>query len=251
MNVPNVLYDGRSAGELRSLLGVPRVELHDAVTSTLDVAHALGAGGAPAGTLILADEQTAGRGRSGRRWESRPGSGIWLTIVERPEDPSAVELLSIRLGLAAARVLDRWVDDVVRLKWPNDLYVGGGKLAGILVEARWRDRRLDWAALGLGINVVAPVGVEREAAALRVGSRCVAVLEALVPALREAAAVRGPLAERELESYAARDMARGRRCTAPANGVVEGIGADGALLVRTEDGAAPFRSGSLVLEEEA
>src|SRR5690606_25918931 len=67
------IYDGRTARELESLLDLPRVELHDAVTSTLDVAHLLGAEGAPAGTLILAEQQTAGRGRGGRRGGSRPG----------------------------------------------------------------------------------------------------------------------------------------------------------------------------------
>lgn len=246
-----LLYDGRAASDLGSLLGVPRVELHDVVTSTLDVAHLLGAGGAPAGTLILAEQQSAGRGRAGRRWESRPGSGIWLTVLERPDDPAAVELLSIRLGLAAARVLDQWTTAVVRLKWPNDLYVEGGKLAGILVETRWRDQRLEWAALGLGINVVAPAGVERAVSALRPGSDRVAVLTALVPALREAAAMSGPLAARELESYATRDMARGRRCTAPVAGVVQGIDAHGSLLVRTATGDLAFRSGSLEMEEES
>lgn len=243
-------YDGRSARELESLLELPRVEVHDAVTSTLDVAHALGADGAPAGTLILAEQQTAGRGRAGRRWESRPGSGIWLTIIERPADPEAIGLLSIRLGLAAARALDRWTEDTVRLKWPNDLYVGGGKLAGILVETRWRDQRLDWAALGLGINVLAPPGVERTVAALRPGSVRVEVLEALVPALREAARARGLLDATELEAYAARDIARGRRCAKPVAGVVEGIDAHGSLLVRTTTAVIPYRSGSLVLEEE-
>ncbi|HEU4584393.1 MAG TPA: biotin--[acetyl-CoA-carboxylase] ligase [Gemmatimonadaceae bacterium] len=245
------LYDGRSTSELRSLLELPRVELHDVVTSTLDVAHVLGAEGAPAGTLILAELQTAGRGRAGRRWESPPGSGIWLTLIERPADPEAVELLSIRLGLAAARALDRWTDGEVRLKWPNDLYVGDGKLAGILVETRWRDRRLDWAALGLGINMVPPPGVERAVAALRPGTERVAVLEALIPALRDAARASGQLDASELEEYAARDMARGHRCTAPVAGVVQGMDAHGSLLVRTASGVIPFRSGSLVLEEES
>jgi BirA family biotin operon repressor/biotin-[acetyl-CoA-carboxylase] ligase len=250
LRVGELLYEGRSASALGSLLGVPRVELCDVVTSTLDVAHVLGAEGAPAGTLILAEQQTAGRGRAGRRWESQPGSGIWLTLLERPADPAAVELLSIRLGLAAARVLDRWATSVVRLKWPNDLYVDGGKLAGILVETRWRDQRLDWGALGLGINVVAPADVGRAVSALRPGSDRVAVLAALVPALREAAATSGPLGERELESYAARDMARGRRCTAPVPGVVRGIDAYGSLIVGTAAGDVSFRSGSLVLEDE-
>lgn len=245
------LYDGRTAGDLRTLLGVPRVELYDVVTSTLDVAHALGADGAPAGTLILAEEQTAGRGRVGRRWESRPGSGIWLTLIERPADPAAVELLSIRLGLAAARVLDRWAEAMVSLKWPNDLYVGEGKLAGTLVEARWRDGRPDWVALGFGLNMAMPQGVERAAAALLPGSERVEVLAELVPALRRAAAMLGELGEEERAEYAARDIAAGRRCSAPAPGVVQGIDSHGALLVDTASGERPFRSGSLVLEVES
>jgi BirA family biotin operon repressor/biotin-[acetyl-CoA-carboxylase] ligase len=249
--VADTLYDGRSASELRAVVGVPRLELFGVVTSTLDVAHILGAEGAPAGTLIVAEQQTAGRGRSGRRWESRPGSGIWLTLLERPADPSVVELLSIRLGLAAARVLDRWCSEEVRLKWPNDLYSGGAKLAGILVETRWREQRLDWAALGLGINMTVPEGVDRPAAALRPGSGRVDVLAALVPALRAAASLSGLLSDAELEAYSARDLARGRRCSAPVPGVVQGIDAHGSLIVRTAAGDAPFRSGSLLLEEES
>jgi BirA family biotin operon repressor/biotin-[acetyl-CoA-carboxylase] ligase len=248
--VREVLYDGRTAGDLRSLLDVPRVELHDVVTSTLDVAHALGTDGAPAGTLILAQEQTAGRGRAGRRWESRSGSGIWLTLIERPGDPAAVELLSIRLGLAAAGVLDRWAEAVVRLKWPNDLYVGEGKLAGTLVEARWHDGRPEWVALGFGLNMVTPPGLERPAAALRPGSERVEVLAELVPSLRRAAATLGDLGDDERAEYAARDMAAGRRCVAPASGVVQGIDSRGALLIETAGGERPFRSGSLVLEVE-
>lgn len=247
----DTLYDGLSASELRAVVGVPRLELLDVVTSTLDVAHILGAEGAPAGTLIVAEQQTAGRGRSGRRWESRPGSGIWLTLLERPADPSVVELLSIRLGLATARVLDRWCSEGVRLKWPNDLYSGGAKLAGILVETRWREQRLDWAALGLGINLIVPEGVDRPAAALRPGSERVDVLAALVPVLRAAASLSGPLAGAELEAYSERDLARGRRCSAPVPGVVQGIDAHGSLVVRTAAGDAPFRSGSLLLEEDS
>ena len=243
-------YDGLEAGELRSLLDLPRVELFDSVTSTLDVAHELGSAGAPAGTLILADQQTAGRGRGGHRWESRPGAGIWLTLLERPVDPSAVELLSIRLGIAAARVLDRWAGADVRLKWPNDLYTEGRKLAGILVETRWREQRLDWVAMGLGINVLEP-GSMANAAALRPGSRRVEVLSELVPALRAAAAARGSLSAGALEAYSARDMARGRRCSAPVEGVVDGIDAHGSLIVRTAAGDVACRTGSLILEEEA
>ena len=99
--------------------------------------------------------------------------------------------------------------------------------------------------------MVAPEGVERAVSALRPGSDRVAVLSALVPALREASAMSGPLGERELESYAARDIARSRRCTEPVPGVVQGIDAHGSLLVITATGDVAYRSGSLVLEEES
>jgi BirA family biotin operon repressor/biotin-[acetyl-CoA-carboxylase] ligase len=242
-------YDGRAADELAAMLGVPGVVLFDRVGSTLDVAHERAAAGAPAGTLVLADEQTAGRGRHGRSWVSEPGAGIWLTLVERPSDAAAVAVLSLRLGLHAARALERLAPGPVGLKWPNDLYVSGRKLAGILVEARWRQGALDWIAVGFGINVQAPRAMP--AGALRPGVRRLEALQALVPALRAAAAAVGTLAPAELAAYAARDIARGRGCREPVAGTVAGIDATGALLVETDVGMQAARAGSLVLVEEA
>jgi BirA family biotin operon repressor/biotin-[acetyl-CoA-carboxylase] ligase len=245
-----VRYDGWDAATLASELGVPRVELHETVSSTLDVAHALASGGAPAGTLVLADRQTAGRGRGGKGWASHPGAGVWLTLVERPRDPSALDVLSLRLGLGAAPVLDRWSADAVRLKWPNDLYVGDRKLAGVLAEARWREDRVEWVAIGMGVNVVAPPDVP-SAAGLQSGTSRVELLAELIPALRAAAFASGPLTSRELASFAARDVGRGRRCVEPVAGVVRGIGPSGALLVDRPDGATgEFNAGSLVFAEE-
>lgn len=243
-------YDGVPPEALRARLDLPRVEVWDTITSTLDAAHALAAAGAPAGTLVLAERQTAGRGRGGRRWASASGSGIWLTLIERPTEPGAVELLSIRLGLHAARVLDRFAPDVVRLKWPNDLYCGGGKLAGILVESRWRNARIDWVAVGFGLNVRAPVEIPG-AAALRAGTSRLEVLAELVPALRAAAAARGALTDAEALAWHERDLARGRAVREPVPGVVQGIDANGALVVRTPWGDATCRSGSLIFEEDA
>lgn len=243
-------YDGCGADELRALLDLPRVEVYDSVTSTLDVAHVLGEAGAPAGSLVLAERQTAGRGREGRRWTSIAGSGIWLTMVERPTDPIATEVLAIRLGMGAARALDRFAGAPVRLKWPNDLFVDGGKVCGILVESRWRDQRIEWVAVGMGINVRRPPDVPT-ASALRADATRVSVLEAIVPAIRAAAAARGPLRPPELAEYAQRDFARGRSCRLPAPGVVQGIDERGSLLVATQVGDVTCRSGSLVFEEDA
>jgi BirA family biotin operon repressor/biotin-[acetyl-CoA-carboxylase] ligase len=171
-----------------------------------------------------------------------------MTLVARPTDAAALEVLSLRLGLAAARVLDAFAPSPVRLKWPNDLYVGGGKLAGILAEARWRDGRAEWVAIGFGLNVRPPLSVPG-AAGLRAGTRRVDVLRQLVPALRQASEAPGPLDDGELAAFAARDLARGRRCAAPVPGVVQGITAAGELLVASESGVARARAGSLVFAE--
>ena len=205
----DVRYDGLSAEQLARLTGAPRVSLHDSTTSVLDVAHALAEAGTAAGTLVLADEQTSGRGRAGRAWSSPRGTGIWLTLVERPADASGLAVLSLRAGLHAASALAPFTADRVRLKWPNDLHLPAGKLAGILVEARWREARPEWVAIGFGLNVSAPPAVSG-AAGLAAGVSRAAVLEALVPALREAAAAVGPLSGEELAAFGARDLARGQ-----------------------------------------
>lgn len=245
----DVRYDGFDAGSLAGMLGVPRVVVYDRIGSTLDAAHALAEAGAGAGTLVLAEEQTAGRGRGGKRWASEPGAGLWLTFVERPDDFDALEVLSLRLGLRAAEVLDRAAGERVQLKWPNDLHVAAGKLAGILVEARWQEQRLMWVAVGMGVNVRAPGNVER-AAGLRPGTSRTDVLRELVPALRTASLARGSLSRSELDAFSTRDIARGRACVSPVAGRVEGITATGALRVTTGSGEVTVRSGSLVLREE-
>jgi len=229
------------------MLSLPRVVVLGEVQSTMDVANELAAAGAPTGTLVLADAQVAGRGRAGRRWESRAGDGIWFTLLERLNDPSAVDVLSLRIGIRLARALDRFSSAPVGLKWPNDLYLTAGKLGGILVESRWRGPRPEWTAIGVGINVRAvshPRG-----AALGAGVSRLDVLGELVPAVRAAAAARGHLSEKELSEFASRDIAQGRTCRQPLSGRVAGVRADGALLVETSAGLQAAREGSLVLEE--
>jgi BirA family biotin operon repressor/biotin-[acetyl-CoA-carboxylase] ligase len=214
----------------------------------MDVAHALGAEGAPSGTLVLAEEQTAGRGRGGKAWRSRHGAGIWMTLLEQPNDSEALGVLSIRLGLKVAPVLERYASEPIRLKWPNDLLVGAGKVAGILVETRWRERQVDWVAIGLGVNIRTDDG--ESSGALREGTRRVEVLAELVPALRAATRARGTLSPAELERWTARDHAVGRVCRLPVPGRVRGLAPDGSLIVDRGGETALARAGSLVLEEE-
>jgi BirA family transcriptional regulator, biotin operon repressor / biotin---[acetyl-CoA-carboxylase] ligase len=245
----NADYDGAADHELASRLGLPRVVVRDRVSSTLDVAHALASEGAAAGTLIIADAQASGRGRQGRVWQSEPGAGVWLTMLERPSDAGALDVLSLRIGIEVAPALDAFAETAVRLKWPNDLYVGARKLAGVLIEARWREQTPDWVAIGVGINVRAPSGDAR-AVGLRAGSTRLAVLAAVVPAIRRAAARSGMLAPAEIDRFAARDLAAGRWCIEPVAGRVRGIDRSGALLVDVGSLLTPVRAGSLVLTEE-
>ena len=243
----SVPFDGRSPGELAALLGVPRVETYASVTSTLDVAHER-ASSAPHATLVLADEQTAGRGTHGRRWASPSGAGVWLALIVHPADPASLDVLSLRCGLYAAEALDALVEETVGVKWPNDLYVGGRKLAGVLIETRWRGAAAEWVAIGFGLNVAAPPLAI--AIGLPAGRTRIEALTAVVPALRRAAESRGHLSTDERARWTPRDVARGRALAAPSVGVADGVSSAGELLVRGADGTiVRHRTGSLTFAE--
>lgn len=245
------LWDGHTAGSLAHRCGVPHLELLTEIDSTQDVAHELAEAGAPAGTVVLADAQRAGRGRQGRAWSSPPGRGVWCTILERPLEPAALDVLSIRVGLRVAEALDEFTGAGARvgLKWPNDLVLPNGKLGGILTEARWSGATLGWVAIGLGVNVQAPSDI-MGAAGLRAGVRRADVLTATVRGVRAAAACAGHLSPDELARYAARDALRNRHVALPAKGTVAGIAADGSLIVNTPAGPAQFRSGTIMYAED-
>ena len=113
--------------------------------------------GAPEGCVIIADEQTAGRGRLGRSWSSPAGSGIYASVLFRPE-PSVARLLTIAAGVAVAEAIETVAGIAPILKWPNDVYLGDGsrpgrKVAGILAEAGV-SRGQTWVVVGFGINVL-------------------------------------------------------------------------------------------------
>ena len=245
----DVRVDGLAAAELAVRLDVPQCVLYDRVASTMDLAHAAAGRDAPAGTIILAHAQDAGRGRGGRRWTSPHGTGLWMTLIERPASPAGLDALSLRLGLRLAESLDDLAGERVRLKWPNDLQLAAGKLGGILVEARWRDQRVEWVAIGLGLNVSAPPDVPG-AAGLLPGATRTQVLDAILRPMRAAAALDRPLSPDELRRFSTRDTTLGRLVSQPAAGVVAGVGSMGELLVDTTAGRVACRTGSLVFAED-
>jgi BirA family transcriptional regulator, biotin operon repressor / biotin---[acetyl-CoA-carboxylase] ligase len=122
--------------------------------STNDVAHERAAAGAADGLLVIADEQTAGRGRLDRRWWAPPGSSLLMSLLLRPAlPPDRAGQLTMCLGLAAVEAVEAVTGLRPALKWPNDLLLEGRKLGGMLTELRLNGERLAYAVLGLGVNV--------------------------------------------------------------------------------------------------
>jgi len=242
-------WDGYTADVLAEACGVPHLEVLAETDSTQNIAHALAENGAPSGTVVLADVQRAGRGRLGRTWASPPGLGVWCTVLERPTDARVMDMLSLRVGLYVAEALDRFADARVGVKWPNDMMLEGGKLGGVLVEARWSGPSLAGVAIGVGINVVAPTDVPG-ASGLTQNARRTDVLVAIVRAVRSAAAAIGPFTNEERARYGARDVLTGCRIVAPAVGTVTGITASGSLVVETARGSERFRTGTIRLAED-
>jgi BirA family transcriptional regulator, biotin operon repressor / biotin---[acetyl-CoA-carboxylase] ligase len=223
-----------------SPLGRPRLHLRE-TGSTNDRARALAAAGAPHGTLVTAREQTAGRGRWGRTWVGPPGRALLMSLVLRELDP----LLPLRAGLAVADV----AGDAARVKWPNDVWVQGRKVAGILVEARPQS---GWAVLGIGVNVAVDVRALPEELHATAGTLGRAP-EELEDALRELLrALERRLAEPAPASLAAlreRDALLGLAVAWDGGeGVGAGIDDAGSLLVRLEDGRTiPLAAGEVLL----
>jgi BirA family transcriptional regulator, biotin operon repressor / biotin---[acetyl-CoA-carboxylase] ligase len=147
------LTEDRIAAELRGHWGRPLMVL-PSTGSTNDEALKWAAEGAPEGTLVVAEDQTRGRGRRERSWWSEPGRSLLFSLILRPRRPAAeLGLLTAAVGVAAARGVEEATDVRIALKWPNDLVVGDRKLGGILVETRVTASGVDVAVAGVGINV--------------------------------------------------------------------------------------------------
>jgi len=145
------------------------------IGSTNTAAMAAAAEGAPEGSVFLAEEQTAGRGRGGHSWQSARSAGIYCSVVLRPGlPPSDVLVLSLAAGLAVRAAIEQ-VDERmnVDLKWPNDVLIGGKKVCGILTEMNAEVTRVRYVVVGIGINVNHTnfsAEVEGEATSLRLAT---------------------------------------------------------------------------------
>ena len=158
--------------------------------STNALALKLAAEGAEHGTVVVAEEQTAGRGRMGRVWYSEKSSGIYVSIILRPPlSPAAAPVLTLMAGLAAQRAVSATTGLAVDIRWPNDLLVNGKKVCGILTEMSAELDRLHAIVLGIGMNVNhrrMPADLENIATSLRMEAhRAISRVQVLVALLRE------------------------------------------------------------------
>ena len=236
---------------------MPRLIRLRSVTSTMDLLHGLAADGAEAGSVVVAGEQTGGRGSRGRGWLSPPG-GLWLSALYRPPVSAGVELFGLRIGLAVADAVEALGPGVrVRIKWPNDLMVGDRKLGGILCEARWQGESLAWVVAGVGINVANSIPADLAEIATALAHRLPGITPDLVEPevttrLRALVAGSERLGPVELAGLRHRDWLHGRRLRGPAPGRAAGISEEGALLVRADSGAIiAVRAGTVELDDHS
>lgn len=238
-------YDDTPCDVLCTRAGASRIIAVEQCTSTMDLAHDLAADGAVHGTVVVAEEQGAGRGRTGKSWVSAREAGVWASVVLRQRVDAHTGVLSLRVGLQLAQALDARVATPVQLKWPNDLFLDERKLGGVLTEARWRGDVLEWIVVGVGVNVrdnsAAP-----PVASLGDGVGRADVLVDVIRAVLTAAGCRGELNATEVAQFAQRDLARGRSVTSPLDGTVLGITPRGGVHIRTSTGDAVAVAGSLV-----
>ena len=221
-----------------------RIHWLDTASSTNDIAARLAELGAEEGTVVVADAQTAGRGRLGRVWFSAPGAGLYASIVLRLV-PGA--LLTLASGVALAEGVEASTGLPAELKWPNDLMVGKRKLAGILAEASARGAALQYIVLGFGLNLrpvayppeLADRATSVEAEIDRPADRALILAEVLVALAARYADLQGGRFDVILSAW--RQRASSSLSGAPVewdagNGVVRGRAEDidesGALLVR-------------------
>jgi BirA family biotin operon repressor/biotin-[acetyl-CoA-carboxylase] ligase len=241
----------RAAGRLGIFAGEP-LWFAD-ISSTNDVALTLAEQGAPEGRLVIANAQAAGRGRHGRTWASPAGAGLYVSAVLRPR-PHAVPLLTIAAGLAVAEGIQAATGLATRLKWPNDVYVGERKLAGMLAEAG-----AGLVVLGVGINVL-PAAYPPEIAARATSlegelgravdrglllAECLSALATRYDELQRGGAEAVVHAWRQRAASTLGRTVRWDAAGQAREGVAENIDATGALIVRTDTGPVRLISGEV------
>ncbi len=237
---------------------------YDEIESTNVEAKALALGGAPEGTVVVAECQSAGRGRLGRRWTSPTGKGLLFSVILRPHlAMSDAHLLTLVTATAAAEAIEARGDVVVSIKWPNDLFIGDKKVGGILMEVAGEQDEVDWVVVGIGVNVNTefvelPVPLRRTATSLKMAggqlvdrSNLLATMLLTLESHYTRAVTEGFAGT--LATFRARDYLLKRSVSVetregPVVGTAAGVDDRGALLVELpERRVCRFHSGDVTL----
>ncbi len=249
--VPDILTPDMLRQRLKGSMFGKRIHHFFKVDSTNRVALDLGHAGEPEGTVVLAEEQTAGRGRAGRVWHSERATGIYATLLLRPHlAPVQAPLLTMMAGLSAHSAIQAQTGLRLDLKWPNDLVFRGKKLGGILTEMHAEPTQIRFVIVGIGLNVNQenfPEGLSTIATSLRVESgKPQSRLELLVRLLREFETDYNRFlsegSENVTRQFAAiSSYAQGKRVRVTNGkdsfaGVTAGLSPEGLLLVRRDAG---------------
>jgi BirA family biotin operon repressor/biotin-[acetyl-CoA-carboxylase] ligase len=249
--------EGIKRGLKTDLIG-QSVVYYPSLGSTNEVLKELAAQGAPEGTLVIADEQTAGKGRLGRKWLAPPGTSLLMSLLFRPDPsgrasgrslaPNQAPRLTMICSLAIADAIEGLTGLSVGLKWPNDIFIRGKKAGGILTESGTTGGHLDYVIVGMGLNVNLAISALPELRGLATSlseelGREVSRLELLWRILEgiETRYVSLSRGESPHEEWTARLINLGHQVQVTTSqgvlaGWAEGVDADGALILRTRNG---------------
>lgn len=229
-----------------------KIIFEEELDSTQVLAKSLADQGAVHGTVVIADQQTSGKGTKGRSWHSPSGTGIWMSLIIRPDfGPREAAQLTLAAAVAIARVF-RQNDIDAHIKWPNDIYLGGKKLAGILTEMQAEQDYIQHIVLGIGINInqtaseIAP-DIRNKATSLRIETdkewKRQDLIHLIWKAFEDVYSLyikKGfPHIREEWMQYALRLGYRVKATTPSAvfEAVFKGIGEDGELILENDDGS--------------
>ena len=158
LNIPDRLIPAEIKWRLKTKILGKEIISYEKVDSTNDIAYELAEKGLKEGTIILAEEQEKGKGRHGRRWLSPSKSGIYLSVILRPQiTPNEISKITLLAAVAAAKAVREATGLLAMIKWPNDILVNGKKVCGILTEMKAEQDRVDFIVIGIGINVNTPL----------------------------------------------------------------------------------------------
>jgi BirA family biotin operon repressor/biotin-[acetyl-CoA-carboxylase] ligase len=264
-SAPDLLLPDMLAPFLKGTIFAREIHHYYKIGSTNNEAMSSASAGAPEGSVFVAEEQTAGRGRGAHQWDSAASAGIYCSVVLRPALPPAEALiLSLAAGLAVRAAVQQ-IDSRVMpdLKWPNDLLIEGKKFCGILTEMNAEATRVRYIVVGIGINVNQagfPADLRETATSLRLASGtewsrvdlCAALLKSLDREYRDLLQkpdARESILKRFQEQSSS---ARGQQVRVEENGgfegVTEGLDPRGFLQVRAAEGVRTVLSGTVRLE---